>query len=267
MCGVVDGGIAAGLWGYEAGQSGVGDIFDWFVTTQVPHAYAAESAERGHLRARAAHRDGRRRRPSASTASSPSTGTAATARCWSTTSCRAGRRPDPGHPPRGHLPRPARVDGVRHPDDRGDLPGSGVPVTELVVAGGLLKNALLMQIYADVLGPAAVDHRLAAGPGPRLGDPRGGRRRRLPRRAPPPPARWAGSTAASTSPIAGQRGGVRRAVRRVPRASTTTSAAAATTSCCASRRSAAGRCDVMTSDACTTRSPTCARRSPRCTPS
>ena len=28
---------------------------------------------------------------------------------------------------------------------------SGVPVTELVVAGGLLKNELLMQIYADVL--------------------------------------------------------------------------------------------------------------------
>ena len=28
---------------------------------------------------------------------------------------------------------------------------AGVPVTELVVAGGLLKNALLMQIYADVL--------------------------------------------------------------------------------------------------------------------
>ena len=27
MCGVVDGGIVAGLWGYEAGQSGVGDIF------------------------------------------------------------------------------------------------------------------------------------------------------------------------------------------------------------------------------------------------
>jgi L-ribulokinase len=28
--------------------------------------------------------------------------------------------------------------------------GSGVPVTELVVAGGLLKNAFLMQVYADV---------------------------------------------------------------------------------------------------------------------
>jgi L-ribulokinase len=28
---------------------------------------------------------------------------------------------------------------------------SGVPVTELVVAGGLLKNRLLMQIYADAV--------------------------------------------------------------------------------------------------------------------
>ena len=27
MCGVVDGGIVSGSWGYEAGQSGVGDIF------------------------------------------------------------------------------------------------------------------------------------------------------------------------------------------------------------------------------------------------
>ncbi|MFM8894932.1 MAG: ribulokinase, partial [Actinomycetales bacterium] len=36
MCGVVDGGIVAGLWGYEAGQSGVGDIFGWFVEGFVP---------------------------------------------------------------------------------------------------------------------------------------------------------------------------------------------------------------------------------------
>ncbi|MBO0776296.1 MAG: ribulokinase, partial [Actinobacteria bacterium] len=29
MCGAVDGGIVAGRWGYEAGQTGVGDIFAW----------------------------------------------------------------------------------------------------------------------------------------------------------------------------------------------------------------------------------------------
>ena len=40
MCGVVDGGIVDGLWGYEAGQSGVGDIFGHFVETSVPAAYA-----------------------------------------------------------------------------------------------------------------------------------------------------------------------------------------------------------------------------------
>ena len=43
MCGVVDGGILPGLWGYEAGQSGVGDIFGWFVRTGFPAAYAEEA--------------------------------------------------------------------------------------------------------------------------------------------------------------------------------------------------------------------------------
>jgi L-ribulokinase len=48
MCGVVDGGIVEGLWGYEAGQSGVGDIFGWFVEHSVPPAYveAAQAAGR-----------------------------------------------------------------------------------------------------------------------------------------------------------------------------------------------------------------------------
>src|SRR2546421_71232 len=47
MCGVVDGGIVAGRWGYEAGQTGVGDIFAWFADHAVPPAYHAEAASRG----------------------------------------------------------------------------------------------------------------------------------------------------------------------------------------------------------------------------
>ena len=36
MCGVVEDGVVSGLFGYEAGQSGVGDIFAWFAETSVP---------------------------------------------------------------------------------------------------------------------------------------------------------------------------------------------------------------------------------------
>jgi L-ribulokinase len=37
MCGVVADGILPGFFGYEAGQSGVGDIFAWFVENAVPY--------------------------------------------------------------------------------------------------------------------------------------------------------------------------------------------------------------------------------------
>ena len=48
MCGVVEDGILPGLFGYEAGQSGVGDIFAWFVDNLVPAEYF-ETAEREGL--------------------------------------------------------------------------------------------------------------------------------------------------------------------------------------------------------------------------
>jgi len=47
MCGVVEDGILPGLFGFEAGQSAVGDIFAWFVDNGVPGAYHQEAAQRG----------------------------------------------------------------------------------------------------------------------------------------------------------------------------------------------------------------------------
>ena len=47
MCGVVEDGVVPGLFGYEAGQSCVGDHFAWFVKNCVPAAYQAEADERG----------------------------------------------------------------------------------------------------------------------------------------------------------------------------------------------------------------------------
>jgi len=46
QCGVVEDGILPGLYGFEAGQSAVGDIFAWFVRSCVPAAYEAEAEDR-----------------------------------------------------------------------------------------------------------------------------------------------------------------------------------------------------------------------------
>ena len=47
ICGYVEDGIIPGLFGFEAGQSGVGDIFAWFVEAGVPPAYHAAARKRG----------------------------------------------------------------------------------------------------------------------------------------------------------------------------------------------------------------------------
>jgi L-ribulokinase len=151
MCGVVDGGIAAGLWGYEAGQSGVGDIFNWFVTTSVPAAYSEEAAARGlsvHelLTEKAAaqevgehglvaldwHNGNRSVLVDHELSGLVLGQTLAT-------------RPEDTY--RALLE--ATAFGTRVIIET--FQAAGVPVTELVVAGGLLKNRLLMQIYADVV--------------------------------------------------------------------------------------------------------------------
>ncbi|MFD1434566.1 ribulokinase [Kroppenstedtia eburnea] len=48
MCGGVEDGIIPGYWGYEAGQSAVGDIFAWFVERGVP-TYVKTAADKEGL--------------------------------------------------------------------------------------------------------------------------------------------------------------------------------------------------------------------------
>ena len=86
MCGVVRDGITPGSWGYEAGQSGVGDIFGWFVEHGVPPRTTPRPSAGGvdlHEHLTRWPRSSR----SVSTAWWRWTGTAATGRCWWTTSC------------------------------------------------------------------------------------------------------------------------------------------------------------------------------------
>lgn len=47
MCGVVEDGVLPGMFGFEAGQSCVGDHFDWFVKNCVPETYFREAEAKG----------------------------------------------------------------------------------------------------------------------------------------------------------------------------------------------------------------------------
>ncbi|WP_322555683.1 ribulokinase [Sporosarcina beigongshangi] len=47
MCGVVEDGVIPGLMGYEAGQSCVGDHFEWFIENCVPESYEQEAVDKG----------------------------------------------------------------------------------------------------------------------------------------------------------------------------------------------------------------------------
>ncbi|NED95311.1 ribulokinase [Phytoactinopolyspora alkaliphila] len=152
MCGVVDGGIVAGLWGYEAGQSGVGDIFAWFADTSVPSEYTAEAKRRGisihdYLTELAARqRVGEHGLIALDWHSGNRSVLVNHELSGVVVGQTLGTRPEDTY--RALLESTAF--GTRTIIET--FQTSGVPVTELVVAGGLLKNQFLMQLYADVTG-------------------------------------------------------------------------------------------------------------------
>ena len=167
MCGVVDGGISEGLYGYEAGQSGVGDIFGHFVGSGVPQDY--------YLRAEAAGQSVHELLTEL--ASDQAVGEhGLVALDWHS----GNRSVLVDHELSGLVvgqtlaTRPedvyralieATAFGARTIIEA--FVSSGVPVTELIVSGGLMRNRMLMQIYADVTGlPLSI---ITSDQGPALG--------------------------------------------------------------------------------------------------
>lgn len=152
ICGHVADGVIPGLDTYEAGQAAVGDIFDWFVKNCVPARYACEAEERGislhTLLTEKAEKlavgetglvaldwmNGNRSVLDDSQLSGLMLGLTL--------------RTKPEEIYRALLE--AAAFGTKMIMDT--LAKSQVPITGVTVAGGIAnKNALLMQIYADVL--------------------------------------------------------------------------------------------------------------------
>ncbi|WP_326950346.1 ribulokinase [Amycolatopsis sp. NBC_01307] len=138
MCGVVDGGIVPGLWGYEAGQSGVGDIFGWFTEhfardshDELTRLAARQEVGEHGLLALDWH-SGNRSVLVDHDLSGVIVGQTLATRAEDVY--------------RALLE--ATAFGTRKIVET--FTEAGIPITELIVAGGLTKNALLMQIYADV---------------------------------------------------------------------------------------------------------------------
>jgi L-ribulokinase len=151
MCGAVDGGITAGMWGYEAGQSGVGDIFAWFTANGVPGELAEEAERRGvSLPQLLDEKAG----------ALPAGGHGLIALDWEggnrsvlvdgrLSGAIVGLTLATTAPEIYRALLESTAFGTRKIVETFDA--AGVPVTEFVVAGGLIKSAPLMQIYADVL--------------------------------------------------------------------------------------------------------------------
>ncbi|WP_285544945.1 ribulokinase [Streptomyces lavendulae] len=151
ICGVVNGGIVEGAYGYEAGQSAVGDVFAWVLDQGVPPEYLTEAAGRDEdlhtLLTRKA-------------AGQPVGGHGLVALDW----LGGNRSVLVDHRLSGVI---AGLTLATRPEDvyRALLEATafgtrvivealetgGVPVREFIVAGGLARNGLLMQIYSDVL--------------------------------------------------------------------------------------------------------------------
>jgi L-ribulokinase len=153
MCGVVRGGIVPNKYGYEAGQSGVGDIFAWFVDHAVPHEYFDAAAKAGLDIHSYLEHEAAKQKPGEHglVALDWWNGNRSTLVDADLTGLLIGMTLGTRAPDIYRALIESTAFGVRVIIEA--FEGRGLPVHEFVAAGGLPdKNKLLVQIYADVLG-------------------------------------------------------------------------------------------------------------------
>jgi L-ribulokinase len=167
MCGVVDGGVTPGLWGFEAGQSGVGDIFAWFVENAVPPRYHDEARERGldvhgYLSELAGRQEvGEHGLVALDWHSGNRSVLVDHLLSGLIVGLKLSTRPEDVY--RALIE--ATAFGTRKIIEA--FEEAGIEVREVVVAGGLLKNPVIMQIYSDVTRHPL--HVIDSDQGPALG--------------------------------------------------------------------------------------------------
>lgn len=153
MCGVVEDGILPGLFGFEAGQSAVGDIFAWFVDHAVPPAYHAAAAAAGTDVHAVLAVEAARLRPGESglLALDWWNGNRSILVDVDLTGVLVGATLATRPPEIYRALIEATAFGTRMIVD--SFEAAGVAVNDIVACGGLPeRNPLLMQIYADVTG-------------------------------------------------------------------------------------------------------------------
>jgi L-ribulokinase len=147
----VEDGIIPGLFGYEAGQSAVGDIFSWFVEECVPAYVTAEACERGISVHALLEDKAARQRPGEHglLALDWHNGNRSTLMDADLTGMLLGMTLSTKPEDIYRALLEATAFGTRTIVEA--FRKGGVPVSELYACGGLPKrNKLLMQIYADV---------------------------------------------------------------------------------------------------------------------
>jgi L-ribulokinase len=153
MCGVVEDGIVPGLFGFEAGQSAVGDIFAWFVESLVPPVYHATAAAEGIDVHAVLEREAARLRPGESglVALDWWNGNRSILVDVDLSGLIVGATLSTRAPDVYRALIEATAFGTRVIVEA--FEDAGVAVNDIVACGGLSeRNRLLMQIYADVTG-------------------------------------------------------------------------------------------------------------------